>query len=94
MARHFINGSLLQVFLTSTGYVALSSQQMNKESEAALFGSDGDVPPKKFSVLVNDMLAGLKTAPSNDDADDLAALRSELEISLERVNAAIANRDN
>jgi hypothetical protein len=89
MASTYINGSLLKVFLTSTGYIALCSNQLDQADEAALFGSYGKIPPRPLADLVQDMLSDLKIAHEHGDVSDLIKLERALEQSLQDVQSAM-----
>ena len=89
MASTYIDGSLLKVFLTSTGYIALSSNQLDATDEAALFGSSGRIPPRAVSDLIRDMLGDMQAAPQADDASDLRHLETELTSSLSQIQDAL-----
>lgn len=89
MASTTIDASLMKVFLTSTGYIALCSNQLDQTDEAALFGSNGKIPPRPLADLVQDMLSDLKITREPSDVSDLIKLERALEQSLEDVQSAI-----
>ena len=88
MASTTIDASLLKVFLTSTGYIALCSNQLGAADEAALFGSTGKIPPRPLSDLIQDMLADLQSAPEPSDTSEIRHLETELKSSLSYVQDA------
>ena len=89
MASANIDASLLTVFLTSSGYIALCSNQLDDADEARLFGSNGRLPPQSLSTLVADMLNGTSSAPHRTDKQDLESLERELHESLALVHSAL-----
>ena len=89
MASTYIDSSLLSVFMTSTGYVALCSNQLGLAEEARLFGTKGMCPPRAISDLVKDMLSESQSAPQVSDADDLRHLETELKQSLSHIQDAL-----
>ena len=94
MASTYIDSSLLTVFMTSTGYVALCSNQLNDADEARLFGSNGLLPPRSLSTLVSDMLKDLPSAPHQTDKEDIMALERELHDSLVLARSALKRFDS
>lgn len=92
MAGTHIDASLLTVFMTSTGHIALCSNQLNYADEAKVFGSTGAYPPRAVSDLIDEMLAHMKTAPSDDDLNELAELERSLKYCLGRIRAAMTPR--
>lgn len=89
MASTYIDGSLLTVFLSSTGYVALCSNQLGAADEAALFGTHGKVPPRRLSDLIQTMLLDMNAAPQTDDVSELRHLETDLKSSLSHVQDAL-----
>lgn len=89
MASAHIDASLLTMFLTSTGYIALCSNQLGDADEAVLFGSNGKIPPRPVSDLIQDMLSDMRAAPQAGDASDLRHLETELKSSLSHVQDAL-----
>ena len=89
MASTYIDGSLLKVFLTSTGYIALCSNQLGDADEAVLFGSDGKIQPRPVSDLIQNMLSDMRAALRAAEASDLRHLETELKSSLSHVQNAL-----
>ena len=89
MASTTIDASLMKVFLTSTGYIALCSNQLGADDEADLFGSNGKIPPRPLSDLIQDMLADLQGAPEASDTLEIRHLETELKSSLSYVQDAL-----
>lgn len=93
MANPQIDRAQLELFLTSTGYVALSAPHLDMAQEAALFGSDGLLAPQPISSLVEDLLSTLRAAPSDEDAADLKGCEAEFRDSLSQIKAVLAALD-
>jgi hypothetical protein len=90
MASTYIDGSLLKVFLTSTGYIALCSNQLGKDDETCLFGTNGSVPPVSFDELIKDMLLATKIEFTKDDVRDLNILIKRLRASADLIETSLA----
>jgi hypothetical protein len=81
-----IRVSELDICVTTTGYVALTSDILSPSIAADLFGSSGPLPPKKLSTLINAMLESTKRFPDATDAGDLQVFQAQLNSCLNAVS--------
>lgn len=81
-----IRVSELDICVTTTGYVALTSDVLNPSIAADLFGSSGTLPPKQLSTMIKAMLETTKRFPDATDAGDLQLCQAQLKSCLEAVS--------
>ncbi|NNE39540.1 MAG: hypothetical protein HKN36_00445 [Hellea sp.] len=93
MASAHIDASLLTVFLTSTGFIALCSNQLNEAQEAATFGSTGAVPPQSMVTLLDDLLTSTQNYSEPSDLQDLTDLRDVLSGGVTKIDAYLAKHN-
>ena len=93
MTAKYLDGTKLSIHLTSTGYVALESGQLSTDTELALFGPKGDVPPTSISSLTTRLLQTINAAPDPTDTADLRLFARDLKTSLAQVETTLARLD-
>ena len=90
MTEPRLKASKLSLHMTSTGYVAIDSGQLDMNAEIALFGPDGAVPPLSILSLTQSLLDTINAAPDPSDAADLRLFANSLKASLAEVETALA----
>ncbi|MEL7539919.1 MAG: hypothetical protein AAGJ51_03365 [Pseudomonadota bacterium] len=90
MKEPLLKVSHLSLHITSTGYVALRSDELDIETDYALFGSNGLLPPQTILSLTQRLLKTINTAPDTSDAADLRLFAENLKASLAQVETTLA----
>lgn len=93
MAKTGIKAADWQVFLTSTGYIAMDATPSDSADRSDDFGLTGPLTPQPLSALVRTMLSDLQATPSDNDAAELAQLEAEFRLCLSLITQALDSKN-